>query len=110
MVTIQDKITLINLSVYAEKVAATCEFYEILKPLNKTTYWISIHGSLYENWIDPNSQDEPEDLIKDSDDLFRKHIIRELALKIGVPEISANKRKKALQYGSLIHKALIKSR
>lgn len=48
--------------------------------------------------------------IKDSDDLFRKHIIRELALKIGVPEISANKRKKALQYGSLIHKALIKSR
>ena len=48
--------------------------------------------------------------IKDSDDLVRKHIIRELALKISVPEISANKRKKALQYGSLIHKALIKSR
>ena len=48
--------------------------------------------------------------IKNSDDLLRKHIIREAALKFGVPEISATKRKKALQYGSLIHKAFIKSR
>ena len=48
--------------------------------------------------------------IKDSDDLIRKHIVRKLALEIGVPEESANKRKKALQYGSQIHKALIKSR
>ena len=48
--------------------------------------------------------------IKDQDDLIRKHIIRKLALEIGVPEESANKRKKALQYGSQIHKALIKSR
>jgi len=48
--------------------------------------------------------------IHDSDDLLRKHIIRELALKIGVPEISSNKRKKALQYGSLIHKTLMKIR
>jgi len=43
------------------------------------------------------------------DDLLRKHIIRKLAKEIGVPEISTIKRKKALQYGSLIHKALIKS-
>jgi asparagine synthase (glutamine-hydrolysing) len=48
--------------------------------------------------------------ISGSDDLQRKHIIRKLASKIGVPEISANKRKKALQYGSLIHKVLTKSR
>ena len=47
--------------------------------------------------------------IKNSEDLLRKHIIREAAVKFGVPEISANKRKKALQYGSLIHKAFIKS-
>ena len=46
--------------------------------------------------------------IRDSYDVLRKHIIRELALKIGVPEISSNKRKKALQYGSLIHKRLMK--
>ena len=48
--------------------------------------------------------------IKDENDLQRKHIIRNLAMHIGVPEISASKRKKALQYGSLIHKTLIKSR
>ena len=48
--------------------------------------------------------------IKGKDDLIRKHIIRELALQAGVPELSANKRKKALQYGSQIHKALLKSR
>jgi len=47
--------------------------------------------------------------IKDSEDLLRKHIVRNIALHIGVPEISANQRKKAMQYGSLIHKELIKS-
>ena len=48
--------------------------------------------------------------ITSENDLIRKHIIRRLALKVGVPEISATKRKKALQYGSLIHKELIKFR
>ena len=48
--------------------------------------------------------------IKGHDDLIRKHIIREAAIEAGVPELSANKRKKALQYGSQIHKALLKSR
>ncbi len=48
--------------------------------------------------------------IHDSEDLYRKHIIRTLASEIGVPEISYNKRKKALQYGSKIHKALLKTR
>jgi asparagine synthase (glutamine-hydrolysing) len=46
--------------------------------------------------------------IHDSEDLFRKHIIRKLASDVGVPEISYTKRKKALQYGSKIHKALLK--
>ena len=44
------------------------------------------------------------------DDLQRKHAIRKLALTCGVPEISANKQKKALQYGSKIHKQLLKFR
>jgi asparagine synthase (glutamine-hydrolysing) len=48
--------------------------------------------------------------ITDENDLQRKHIIRKLAVKVGVPELSANARKKALQYGSMIHKALQKSR
>ena len=48
--------------------------------------------------------------IHDSDDLFRKHIIRKLAKDIGVPEISHTKRKKALQYGTKIHRKLLKTR
>jgi asparagine synthase (glutamine-hydrolysing) len=48
--------------------------------------------------------------IHDSDDLYRKHIIRKLASEINVPELSCTKRKKALQYGSKIHKALLKTR
>ena len=44
------------------------------------------------------------------DDLYRKHIIRELARQINVPEISCSKRKKALQYGTRIHKTLLKTR
>jgi asparagine synthase (glutamine-hydrolysing) len=49
-----------------------------------------------------------EEKIKNKDDLVRKHIIRQLALSVGVPSDSALKRKKALQYGSLIHKNLMK--
>ena len=48
--------------------------------------------------------------IHSSDDLYRKHIIRKLARGVGVPEISCSKRKKALQYGSKIHKSLLKTR
>jgi asparagine synthase (glutamine-hydrolysing) len=48
--------------------------------------------------------------IHDSEDLYRKHIIRKLASDIKVPELSCTKRKKALQYGSKIHKALLKTR
>jgi asparagine synthase (glutamine-hydrolysing) len=42
--------------------------------------------------------------IKGPDDMIRKHILRQAALSIGVPEESAMKPKKALQYGSSIHK------
>lgn len=48
--------------------------------------------------------------IHDSEDLYRKHIIRKLASDIKVPELSCTKRKKALQYGSKIHKTLLKTR
>lgn len=49
-----------------------------------------------------------EHKIKDKDDLMRKHIVRRLALSVGVPEESALKQKKAMQYGSLIHKNFLK--
>ena len=50
------------------------------------------------------------DKITDSEDMYRKHMIRQLAKQVGVPEVSCNKRKKALQYGSKIHKTLLKTR
>jgi len=48
--------------------------------------------------------------ILDSEDLMRKHAIRKLAADIGVPKISYTKRKKALQYGTKIHRKLLKTR
>jgi len=69
-----------------------------------------IQPLLSKNFIEYAKSIPVSEKITGKDDLMRKHIIRKLASKIGVPEISANKRKKALQYGSLIHKALLKSR
>ena len=48
--------------------------------------------------------------IHSSEDLYRKHVVRKLAVEVNVPELSCTKRKKALQYGSKIHKALLKTR
>jgi asparagine synthase (glutamine-hydrolysing) len=48
--------------------------------------------------------------IKGPDDTTRKHILRQVALSINVPQESAMKPKKALQYGSLIHKYFKKAR
>ncbi|HKX81179.1 MAG TPA: asparagine synthase C-terminal domain-containing protein [Nitrososphaera sp.] len=45
-----------------------------------------------------------DEKIKGPDDMLRKHILREVALEVNVPPESAMKPKKALQYGSLIHK------
>lgn len=48
--------------------------------------------------------------IKGADDMMRKHILRQAALAVGIPEESAMKPKKALQYGSSIHKNFKKLR
>jgi len=48
--------------------------------------------------------------IRSSDDMLRKHALRQVALEIGVPKESAMKPKKALQYGSSIHKFFKKTR
>jgi asparagine synthase (glutamine-hydrolysing) len=45
-----------------------------------------------------------EQKITGNDDFMRKHILRKLALSLGVPSESAMNPKKALQYGSLIHR------
>ena len=41
-------------------------------------------------------------------DMHRKHIIRRLAMHVGVPRTSYEKKKKALQYGTGIHKVLMR--
>lgn len=46
--------------------------------------------------------------IKGEDDLLRKHILRDIAKELGLPEYIYNRPKKAAQYGSGIHKLLIK--
>jgi len=69
-----------------------------------------IQPLLSKNFIEYAKSIPVSEKITGKDDLMRKHIIRKLASEIGVPEISTNKRKKALQYGSLIHKELLKSR
>ena len=51
-----------------------------------------------------------DEKIHGPDDMQRKHSIRELAMDYGIPEVAAKKQKKALQYGSQIHKSLLKSR
>lgn len=48
--------------------------------------------------------------IHGTDDLMRKHIIRDAAYSIDIPKLSCFKPKKAMQYGSLIHKKLLKSK
>ena len=48
--------------------------------------------------------------IRGPGDMQRKHIIRRLARDVGVPEISYSKPKKSLQYGSNIHKELLRVR
>ena len=69
-----------------------------------------IQPLLSQNFINYAKTIPLSEKILSSEDLYRKHIIRKLAKEIGVPEISHSKRKKALQYGSKIHKFLLKSR
>jgi asparagine synthase (glutamine-hydrolysing) len=46
--------------------------------------------------------------IKSFDDKLRKHIVREIALKVDLPNDVAMKQKKAMQYGSGMHSVLKK--
>ena len=69
-----------------------------------------IQPFLSANFIDYAKKIPISEKIHGQDDMKRKHAIRALAMDYGVPEISAQKQKKALQYGTQIHKSLLKSR
>ena len=69
----------------------------------------SIQPFLAESFIHFAKDIPIEYKIKGSDDMLRKHIIREIALKIGVPQEAAYHPKKAIQYGSNLHKFILKN-
>ena len=69
-----------------------------------------IQPFLLPNFIEYAKKIPISEKIHGPDDMQRKHPIRELAMDCGVPEVAAQKQKKALQYGSKIHKSLLKSR
>jgi len=69
-----------------------------------------IQPFLLPNFIEYAKKIPISEKIHGPDDMQRKHPIRELAMDCGVPEVAAQKQKKALQYGSQIHKSLLKSR
>jgi len=69
-----------------------------------------IQPFLLQNFIEYAKKIPVSEKIHGQDDMQRKHPIRELAMDYGIPEVAAQKQKKALQYGSKIHKSLLKSR
>jgi asparagine synthase (glutamine-hydrolysing) len=69
-----------------------------------------IQPFLLPNFIEYAKKIPISEKIHGPDDMQRKHSIRELAMDYGIPEVAAKKQKKALQYGSQIHKSLLKSR
>lgn len=86
---------------------------KMMKAVNEVTSELSvkiIQPLLDEQFIKVAKTIPISEKISGKYDLIRKHIIRKLASEIGVPDISVKKRKKALQYGSLIHKALLKTK
>ncbi len=86
---------------------------KMMKAVNQVTSEFGVkilQPLLSDNFISYAKKMPLDQKIRGKDDLLRKHAIRELAIDIGVPKISAEKRKKALQYGTLIHKTLLKSR
>ncbi len=74
-------------------------------------FWVTLLQPLLSSQFIEYAKTVPvSEKIHSSEDLYRKHIIRKLAVEVNVPELSCSKRKKALQYGSKIHKALMKTR
>jgi len=71
---------------------------------------VAVNDPMYNELKEWHDKTKPNLKIHGPDDLLRKHVIRELAIDCNVPKISAYKQKKALQYGTKIHKSLLKSR
>ena len=86
---------------------------EMMVAINKVTTEFDVRmvqPFLSPSFVDYSKTIPVSEKIHGPDDMQRKHPIRELAMDYGVPEVAAQKQKKALQYGSQIHKSLLKSR
>jgi len=86
---------------------------EMMVAINRVTTEFDVRmvqPFLSPSFVDYSKKIPVSEKIHGPDDMQRKHPIRELAMDYGVPEIAAQKQKKALQYGSQIHKSLLKSR
>jgi asparagine synthase (glutamine-hydrolysing) len=86
---------------------------EMMVAINKVTAEFGVkmvQPFLLPSFVDYSKKIPVSEKIHGPDDMQRKHPIRELAMDYGVPEVAAQKQKKALQYGSQIHKSLLKSR
>ena len=86
---------------------------EMMVAINKVTTEFDVRmvqPFLTPSFVDYSKKIPVSEKIHGPDDMRRKHPIRELAMDYGVPEVAAQKQKKALQYGSQIHKSLLKSR
>jgi asparagine synthase (glutamine-hydrolysing) len=80
---------------------------ELVREITRTTkeYEVSVRQPfLSDSFIQYSKKIPLADKITGEDDMMRKHAIRRAALELGVAAESALKRKKALQYGSLIDK------
>ena len=88
-----------NESLLMEEIANVVSYYGITikKPF------------LSEKFIEFAKKIPIDEKLKSEEDLLRKHIVRRLAIYMGVPQEAAMKPKKALQYGSLIHKYFTKN-
>lgn len=79
----------------------------LIKEINKITTEFGVltkQPFFSQKFIDFAKDIPIEQKITGSNDFIRKHILRKLALSIGIPRESAMKPKKALQYSSLIHR------
>ncbi len=83
--------------------------FTLIKKIESVTSRLEVHTTqpfLTSRFINFAKTIPIDKKILGSNDLIRKHILRELAISIGVPHISATKPKKAIQYGSYIHKKM----
>ncbi|MDX1372660.1 MAG: asparagine synthase C-terminal domain-containing protein [Nitrososphaeraceae archaeon] len=91
-----------------EKIENELRLFEEINTMTRE-YNISIRQPfLSKEFISFSKQIPINKKIKGSDDFLRKHLIREVAVSLNVPLEAALKPKKALQYGSMIHKNLRK--